>query len=124
MQLYPALHYRAEVTYQDPQVEGRRWRVTPRVESKTDMHIFINQPAGARVRTSSVYNVVTICEIDWFKFDRRDCWLSYPVCGLTKCEKQHFMRHKLNANGCVSRRFLLPRSINELKSEKSQNRIW
>ena len=55
-----------------------------------------------------VYFFRDCSEIDWFKFDRRDCWLSYPVCGLKKCEKQHFMRHKLNANGYVSRRFLLP----------------
>ena len=46
-----------------PRPAGRGSRVAgdPRVESKTDMHILINQPAGARVRTSSVYNVVTIC---------------------------------------------------------------
>ena len=46
-----------------PRPAGRGSRVAgdPRVESKTDMHILINQPAGARVRTSLVYNVVTIC---------------------------------------------------------------
>ena len=46
-----------------PRPAGRGSRVAgdPRVESKTDMHILINQPAGARVRTSSVYNVVTVC---------------------------------------------------------------
>ena len=46
-----------------PRPVGRGSRVAgdPRVESKTDMHILINQPAGARVRASLVYNVVTIC---------------------------------------------------------------
>ena len=45
-----------------PRPAGRGSQVAgdPRVESKTDMHILINQPAGAQVRTSSVYNVVTI----------------------------------------------------------------
>ena len=31
----------------------------PSVESKTDMHILINQPMGAWVHTSSVYNAKT-----------------------------------------------------------------
>ena len=46
-----------------PRPAGRGSRVAgdSRVESEADVHILINQPAGARVCTSSVYNVVTIC---------------------------------------------------------------
>ena len=36
-----------------------------------------------------VYFFRDCSEIDWFKFDRQDYWLSCPICGLKKCEKQH-----------------------------------
>ena len=56
-----------------------------------------------------VYFFQDCSEIDWFKFDRQDCWLSCPVCGLKKCEKQHVScATNLNVNGCVSLRYLLP----------------